>query len=216
VRAEHAGRSVARRRETAGAGDERLEGGGDQFRRTVVRERRFDPGGPDAVIEVCARSASIASPMDTGPIVAGWSGSWAEEARETGAVGVASVTCAGMTRQQFAARSEPFDSLALGASHREHASVRAGIFMRQSIRPARAGGACARRSAPRTRIERMRRAFMSPQSTRRMGDCDNWFVGSIGTRAPVPHGSEVSESRDNRPYFNSFDNRRSLSGTPPV
>ena len=173
-RARHAGV------EPPGAG-EQLEGGGDQFRRTVVRERRSGPGGPEAGIQAPpTRSASIAAPRDTSSSAAGGSGSWAEEVRETGTKGVASVACAGAMRQQSAARSEPFDSLALGASHREHSSVRAGIFIRQSIRPARACGACPSRSAPKTRMERIRRAFMSPQSTRETGNRDNWFLGSIG------------------------------------
>ena len=95
------------------------------------------------------------------------SGSVEDEARGESTSGVDSEAPAGAVRQQFPARRTLADALAAARSHREHASVRAGIFIRQSIRPACAGGVCARRSAPRTSMETKRRAFISPQSTPR-------------------------------------------------
>jgi hypothetical protein len=93
------------------------------------------------------------------------SGSLEDGAREESTRGVDSEAPAGPVRQQFPARRTLGEAPAATRSQREQASVRAGIFIRQSIRPACAGGACARRSAPRARMEIKRRAFISPQST---------------------------------------------------
>ena len=121
------------------------------------------------------------------------------------------MTGAGAVRQQLVARSDALASPALGASQREHASVRAGIFIRQSMRPALAGAAWAIKSAPRARMEMKRRAFMAPQSTRERAWRDSGsLVASAGSR------SRFTEKRVKSIYFKSFDIRRSLSGTPPV
>ena len=111
--------------------------------------------------------------------------------------------------------------------------TRASAFMGQSIAPARAGSACARRSAESTRIETERLRFMSLQYEPFRGPVDDVLTvrpvvpdtqclfRSIGRSARHLRGAGPRRDAGPRPtcnaiYFSSLESLRSLSGEPPV